>query len=164
MDLEEYLQCVYDSEVAYHNNQFDPNDPVLKKQERYLEAIATEDWVDLVELLKGIKQEGMQSDSFHVFHDKLYEQKIIFPFKWHKRYEGQKALNNPNTDFSNCSLFQILMYFPTIFRADRFSEGTIQQCLDNGVLIERLSVKGDYLNTPNSCTSFLINNKKRNCN
>jgi len=26
------------------------------------------------------------------------------------------------------------MYLTTIFRADRFSNGTIQQCLDNGVL------------------------------
>src|SRR5215217_3802977 len=87
MDLEEYLQCIYDSEAAYHNNQFDSNDPILQKQEHYLETIATEEWMDLVELYEDIKQKGMKSDNFHAFHQKLYEQKIIFPFKWHKWYE-----------------------------------------------------------------------------
>jgi len=51
-------------ESAYHNDQFDPNDPVLQKQEQYLETIATEEWVDLVELYKEVKREGMPSDSF----------------------------------------------------------------------------------------------------
>jgi hypothetical protein len=44
-----------------------------------------------------------------------------------------KALHNPNADFSVCSLLQLSMYLTLIFRSDRFSDGTIQQCLGNGV-------------------------------
>ena len=50
IDMEEYLQCIYNSETADQKNQFDPNDPVLQKQKQYLETIAAEKWVDLVEL------------------------------------------------------------------------------------------------------------------
>jgi hypothetical protein len=53
---------------------------VLQQQEAYVETIATEEWVDLVELYKELRREGMQSDSFEAFHQKLYEQKIIFAF------------------------------------------------------------------------------------
>ena len=118
----------------YHNDQFDQNDPILKRQEQYLETIATEEWVDLVDLYKEVTKEGMESDSFHAFHQKLYEQKIIFPFKWHKWYAGQKELQDSDADFSKCSLLKMSMYLTAIFRADRFSDGTIQQCLDNGTL------------------------------
>lgn len=132
IELEEYLDTIYHSEEAYHNDQFDQNDPILKRQEQYLETIATEEWVDLVDLYKEVRKEGMESDSFHAFHQKLYEQKIIFSFKWNKWYEGQKILEDSAADFSKCSLLQLSMYLTTIFRADRFSEGTIQQCLENG--------------------------------
>jgi hypothetical protein len=43
MYLVEYLQCIYDTEEAYHKDQFDSNDHVLQKQEQYLETIATEE-------------------------------------------------------------------------------------------------------------------------
>jgi hypothetical protein len=90
--------------------------------------------MDFVDLYREIKLEGIKSDNFQAFHQKLYEQKIIFPFKWFKWYQGQDILENPDANFSNCSLLQISMYLTLIFRADRFSDGTIQQCLDNGVL------------------------------
>jgi hypothetical protein len=134
MDLAEYLESVYESEEAYHNDQFDTADPVLQRQEGYLETIATEEWVDLVELYKEVQREGLQSDSFHAFHQKLYEQKIIFAFKWQKWTEGMKALQDSNVDLSNSSLLQLSMYLTLIFRADRFNNGITQQCLRNGVL------------------------------
>jgi hypothetical protein len=133
-ELEEYLECIYDSEEAYHNDQFDLNDPVLQRQGVYLETIATEEWVDLVELYTEVKREGLQSDSFDAFHQKLYEQQIIFSFKWQKWTEGITILQDPTADFSYCSLLQLSMYITLIFRSDRFSDGTIQQCLVNGVL------------------------------
>ena len=61
IELEEYLESIYDSEEAYHNDQFDSNDPILKRQEQYLETIATEEWMDLVYLYKKVKKEGKQS-------------------------------------------------------------------------------------------------------
>jgi hypothetical protein len=70
-DLEDYLECICQNEAAYHNDQFNPNDPILKRHEAYLETIATEEWVDLVDLYREIMKEGMQSDSFEAFHQKL---------------------------------------------------------------------------------------------
>jgi hypothetical protein len=134
LDLEEYLESIYESEEAFHNNEFNLNDPVLQRQEEYLETIATEEWVEMVELYKEVQREGMQSDSFKAFHQKLHEQQIIFSFKWQKWAAGQKTFQDLNVDFSICSLLQLSMYLTLIFRADRFSGGTIQQCLDNGVL------------------------------
>jgi hypothetical protein len=133
------LECVYESEAAGYTDQFDANDPILKRQGDYLETIATEELVDLVELYKEVKREGPQSDSFDAFHQKLYEQRVIFSFKWHKLQEGLKALKDPTADFSNCNLLQLSMYLTLIFRSDRFSNGTIQQCLDNGVLDKLMS-------------------------
>jgi hypothetical protein len=103
IDLGAYLECVYESEAAGYTDQFDANDPILKRQGDYLETIATEELVDLVELYKEVKREGLQSDSFDAFHQKLYEQRVIFSFKWHKLQEGQKALQDPTADFSNCN-------------------------------------------------------------
>jgi hypothetical protein len=107
---------------------------VLQQQEAYVEIIATEEWVDLVELYKELRREGMQSDSFEAFHQKLYEQKNIFAFNWQKWTEGMKVLQDPATDFSQCSLLQLSMYLTLIFRTDCFADGTIQQCFNNGVL------------------------------
>jgi hypothetical protein len=124
-DLEEYIESIYHSEEAYHNDQFDPNDSALKRQEQFFETIATEEWLDLIEQYKLIKEEGIQSDSFEAFHNKLYEQQIIFSFRWQKWQEGQKILQDTNIDFSQCSLLQLSMYITVIFRADRFIEATI---------------------------------------
>jgi hypothetical protein len=139
IDLEDYLESVYGSEDAYQTDQFDSNDPVLKRQEEYLETIATEEWVDLVDLYEEIKKGGVQSDCFEAFHYKLYEQKIIFSFYWQKWAEGERALQDLNSEFSTCSLLQLPMYLTLIFRSDRFSNGTIQQCLQNGVLDKLMS-------------------------
>jgi len=36
IELEQYLECIYDTKAAYHNDQFNPNDPILKLQEQLL--------------------------------------------------------------------------------------------------------------------------------
>jgi hypothetical protein len=97
--------------------------------------------VDLVELYEEAKREGLQSDGFHAFHQKLYEQRIILAFLWQKWVEGISALQDPAADFPQSSLLQLSMYLTLIFRTDRFADGTIQQCLANGVpdkLIKRV--------------------------
>jgi hypothetical protein len=95
----------------------------------------------------------MQSDNSEAFRLKLYKQKVIFPFKWQKWYEGQNALQDANADLSNCNLLQLSMYFSLIFRADRFSDGTIQHCLDNSVLDKMMKRGGDYLKECNKAKS-----------
>jgi hypothetical protein len=107
---------------------------VLQRQEAYLKTISTEEWGDLVELYKDVIRECLQWDNFEAFHQKLYEQQIVFSFHWQKWTEGMKALLDSVSDFSNASLLQLSMDLNLIFRSDRFSNGTIQQRLDNRAL------------------------------
>jgi hypothetical protein len=41
VNLEKYLAGIYSGGAVYHNDQFYPNDSALKRQEQFLETIAT---------------------------------------------------------------------------------------------------------------------------
>jgi hypothetical protein len=70
--------------------------------------------------------EGMQSDNFLSFHQKLYEKKIFFSFMWQKWVDGQNALQDPNADFFLLFLLQLSMYLTIILREDHFSADTFR--------------------------------------
>lgn len=103
-------------------------------QEEHLLAISAEEYQELLELyLKGKKQ-GVNSDAFSQFHEKLYILGIIFNFDWMNWEEGRHAFNKPDFDYSNLSPTELSKHLTAIFRADRFSDGTIEKALNRGVL------------------------------
>lgn len=138
-DLEWYLDEIYASKEEFDAAKFNPHDPVFEKQEQYLNSIPKKDLQKVVQLFDTLRQQGynekiMRSDTFRELHKMLYELKIIFDFKWMAWYEGAKNINNPNFDYSSCSLLRASMYLTAIFRGDRFSEGTIEHNFRNGTL------------------------------
>lgn|SRR5690348_1071305 len=138
-DLEWYLDEVYKSKEEFDAAKFNPNDPVFNEQESYLNTIPKHEFQKLVRFFDDVKKQGygdkfMSSDIFNELHKMLYDMKLIFDFKWMAWHEGWKNINDKNYDFSSCSLLDTSMYLTAIFRADRFSDGTLEQNFRNGTL------------------------------
>jgi len=135
--LEWYLGEIYDSKEKFDEAKFNPNDPVFKEQEKYIKTIPREDFQKLVQLFDNLKEQGysnkfLSSEAFKELHEMLYDMKLIFNFKWMAWHEGWKNINDTNVDYSGCSLLDASLYLTAIFRADRFSDGTIEQNFKNG--------------------------------
>ena len=138
-DLEWYLDEIYKSKEEFDAAKFNPNDPVFKEQEQYLNSISKGDFQKIVQMFDKLKQQGygdkfMNNETFQELHKILYDLKLIFSFNWMAWHEGWKNINNTNYDYSGCSLLDTSMYLTAIFRADRFSDGTIEQNFRNGTL------------------------------
>lgn len=138
-DLEWYLDEIHKSKEEFDAAKFNPNDTVFNEQKQYLSTIPKEDLQKLVQLFDNLKEHGygdnfMSNNTFHDLHKTLYALKLIFNFKWMAWHKGWKNINDVNFDYSSCSLLDLSMYLTAIFRADRFSDGTIEQNFKNGTL------------------------------
>jgi len=138
-DLEWYLDEIHASKEEFDAAKFNPNDPAFNEQENYLKSIPKHEFQKLVALFDNLKSQGdtdkfMSSKIFQEFHEMLYDLKLIFNFNWRSWRKGWKNINDTNYTFSGCSLLDTSMYLTAIFRADRFSDGTIEQNFRNGTL------------------------------
>jgi len=154
-DLEWYLDEIYASKEEYDAAKLEPNDPVFKDQEQYLNSIPNEDFQTLVQLFDKVKEQGygdkfMSSDTFHSFHKMLYDLKFIFNFNWIAWHSGWRNITNSSFEYSTSSLLDLSMYLTAIFRADRFSDGTIEQNFRNGTLDKIFGMLKDERRTTNS--------------
>jgi hypothetical protein len=138
-DLEGYLEEIYSTKKMFDAAKFNLNGPVFKEQEKYLKSIPEEDFRALIQMYDRFKEQGyddrfMSSDSFHDLHKTLYDMKLIFDFDYMTWHEGWKNINAETFDYSKSSLLELSMFLTSIFRADRFSDGTIEQNFRNGTL------------------------------
>jgi hypothetical protein len=138
-DLEWYLDEICDSKEKFDAAKFNPNDPVFGEQQQYLSSIPKEDFQKLLQLYDTLEQHGydndfMLMDAFREVHESLYTIKLIFNFNWMAWHQGWKNINDAGFDYSDSSLLDISMYLTAIFRADRFSDGTIEHNFKNGTL------------------------------
>jgi hypothetical protein len=76
----------------------------------------------------------MSSETFQELGKTIYDLKLIFNFKWMAWHSEWKNINDTSFDYSHSSLLDISMYLTAIFRADRFSDGTIEQNFKNETL------------------------------
>jgi hypothetical protein len=138
-DLEWYLDEIYESKEEFDANKFNPNAPVFEEQEQYLNSLTKKELENLFELYEQLRTKGydtdfMSSETFQELHKAIYDLKLIFNFKWMAWHSGWKNINDTSFDYSHSSLLDISMYLTAIFRADRFSDGTIEQNFKNGTL------------------------------
>lgn len=137
-DLEWYLMEIYKSKEDWEKTKFDPHAPVLGEQEAYLSGIPASDWKRLQNAFEALQLRGgkelVYDDAYNHFHNLLYDLKLVFPFEWMTWKKGIKNLQNTQFEFRNTSLLERSMYLTTIFRSDRFSEGTIDEFFYNGVI------------------------------
>jgi hypothetical protein len=121
------------------NKTFNPNDAVFEKQALYLSTIPNCDFQLLSQLYTELKSNGyddkfMYSKTFSDLHALMYKMELIFGFDWMQWETGKVNIQNSNFDFTQCTLLELSMYLTSIFRADRFFEGTIECNFINGKL------------------------------
>lgn len=139
-DFRACLNTVFPSEEAYEAGiHTDFNAPELVLQKSQLTAMDRGEVESLLALFSDWAAAQAQNSpgsswAFEAFHEALYDRKIIFDYDWPGWIKGKGDLNRQNFDFSKSTLTELSMYLTMIFRADRFSEGTIQRFYDNGVL------------------------------
>lgn len=139
LDLLCYLGEIYSTKEAFNAAKFNVKDTCFELQNEHLLTIPKEEFQHLAGLFDKLMLSGengrlMGSDLFVALFKRLYELKIIFDFKWMDWDEGWKNIKNRNYDYSRCTLLELSMYLTAIFRADRFSEGTIEENIENGTL------------------------------
>ena len=142
--LEWYLDEIYKSKDEFDAKKFNPNDPVFEEQKEYMNSLSSQELHKLFTLYDKLRNGGyqtdfMRSDVFQQLHRKIYELRLIFDFKWMAWHTGWKTINDRSFDYSTSSLLEISMYLTAIFRADRFSDGLIQQHFRNGTLDKIIS-------------------------
>ena len=139
-DFRACLNTVFPSEEAYEKGiHTDFNAPEFVLQKSRLTALEKSEIEGLVSLSMAWEAAETQqfpetNMAFEAFHEALYDRKIIFDFDWPGWTKGKGDLNRRNFDFSKSTLTELSMYLTMIFRADRFSEGTIEAFYENGVL------------------------------
>ena len=60
---------------------------------------------------------------------------IILDFDWINWKEGQELLRNNKTDFDLLDKVTLCMLLTMIIRADRFSEGYLLRCFEDGLIV-----------------------------
>jgi hypothetical protein len=132
-DLDEYIHYLDESYIKYEGRRFNEKDPVFDEQLKRLANITKEQYLELYSLFnKGRKDAS--SKAFQAFHDKLYEIGLVFNFNWMRWYDGYDFLEDTKSDYTQLPLLKVSMFLTSIFRADRFSPGTIEQFLENGTI------------------------------
>jgi hypothetical protein len=135
-NLQWYLYDIYESKEKLDATIFNPNDPALDKQAQYLTTLSSKDFEPLIKYYDALKADGytdLNTDNphFSALHKNLYDLKLVFDFPWMNWKNGKRNISNQNFDYTNASLLELSMYFTTIFRADRFNDGTIEGCFRN---------------------------------
>jgi len=70
------------------------------------------------------------------FHHIVYDIGTIHPFDWMEWDEGKKLLDNSKTDFDKLDIKTLCMLITTIVRNDRFSDGYLVQCFNEGIILK----------------------------
>ena len=144
-----HLDGLYKDKEAFKAEKFNPNDPVFETQAAYLNTLSKKDIQSIYNYYLEFKKSGYDFESMYAqvyepLHKSLYNVKLIFAFKWMKWYDGIHILNDLNHDYSASTLLDLSMYLTTIFRADRFNEGTIKENFENGVLDKIFERLGEF--------------------
>ena len=116
------------------NTGKEPAKDTLAVQEEHLLSISRKDYKELLLLFQEGKKQGVHSEAFTKFHEKLYVLGIIFSFDWMPWEEGQTAFNSNPYDYAGLPLLELSKHITAIFRADRFNDGTIASAMDKGIL------------------------------
>lgn len=130
--MEWYLDATRKSREEFEAAKFNPNDPIFEKQKLYLNTLSYQNFSIFLQLYDKLKAIGYDTDFTHTetfldLHENVYDLKLIFNFNWMAWHSGWKIINDINYDYSNSSLINLSMYITAIFRADRFSDGTIKE-------------------------------------
>lgn len=80
-----------------------------------------------------------RADVVKEFNDLTYKLRLLIDFEWHRWVEGAEILNNKNSDFDALSLNTLLRLITVMIRADRFHDGYLVKCFEEGIVYKILS-------------------------
>lgn len=117
----------------------------------HLNALPPEAWARLSALLlriqrhegsfKFIAQPSGHYDSVRVvddFFELVHELGLVAGFNWPEWEEGRAALLDAGTDFTRYDVETLCRFITTIVRADRFNDGFLVRCFENGQIAKIL--------------------------
>jgi hypothetical protein len=127
----------------------------LKDLENRLKSISNNDWNKLFRLITEIEETSsfgemkggdknpdgtinmpyinsakVVDDFFHLSH----EIGIVPEFDWTNWSEGREIINNNETDYSKLDTETLCKLLTVIIRTDRFNEGFLVSCFENGII------------------------------
>jgi hypothetical protein len=149
-DLASYLKEVLSSKKVLDDAMDNP----LKEQEIYLSNLSQKDFAPLFNSFNILKHAGYSegfrtSKEFRDLFEDIHNLKLVFAFDWTSWDVGKANISNKEFDYKSSSLLELSMYITTIFRADRFNEGTVEQMFRNGIMdkiFEAVKEKSKALN------------------
>ncbi|MBN2699158.1 MAG: hypothetical protein JXR52_10055 [Bacteroidales bacterium] len=133
------------------------------QEETYLETINSytlKDWQPLFDLIPEIEatvkfgadyQESPRnedgsinlphvfgSEIIYKFQEIFYDISIMVGFDWGSWEEGKEMINNKDFDYGTLDIPTKCKIITTIVRANRFSEGFLVRCFENGLVLNVL--------------------------
>jgi len=136
-DLVGYLAEVKASRAAFEADRLDFHDPLFAGQAARLQALPADVFRELAALYARVVAEGdphLMGENFHTLHGLVYRQKLVFDFRWASWEAGKRAVNDPDFDYSRCTLLECSMFLTLLFRGDRFNEGLLAEHHRRGTL------------------------------
>ena len=76
----------------------------------------------------------VQSKVVGDFVSMAYEMDILPSFDWPDWQEGRDIMNKPNPDFGQLDAVTLCKLLMALIRADRFSDGSLVICFEDGVI------------------------------
>jgi Family of unknown function (DUF6508) len=123
----------------------------------HLASIEPEAWARFYDLTRSIYNEGnfgeiidapkrteaylefpqwRYTDKIAEFVKMTYELNIVVPFDWREWKEGQEMINNTEQDYAQHDAVTLCKLITMIVRAERFYEGYLNTCLQNGSVLK----------------------------
>lgn len=134
--------------------------PIIKEAEfpAHLNALPPEAWQRLFALLpriqqhegpfKFISQPSGYYDSVQVvddFFELVHDLGLVVSFDWLRWEEGRAILLDDEADFSRYDIETLCRFITTIVRAERFNEGFLVRCFENGQIVKiLLALQGKF--------------------
>ena len=137
--------------------------------EIHLKTIIKSDWGKLFELIHvlektnsfgKIKSDDKLEDGTMIFpymvsskviddfYQIAHELKIVLDFDWMDWQKGKDILNNNETNYSELNNITLCKLITVIIRADRFNEGYMVSCFENGIVLKILKgIKSNLIKT-----------------
>ncbi len=139
--LEYVLNYIYENKAAYDKAKFNPADEIFEEQKSYLDSLKAHEFGHLLRDINSILNDLdnpkiTEAPPFQHLHKELYNLKLVFPFDWMAWNYGVGVLKDLSYDYRQCSMLELSMFITTIFRSDRFNEGTIEAKFADGTLIK----------------------------
>jgi len=105
--------------------------PTIEQTKEFGEYIPMEKVSDNLSIYKGFKTSNIVDEFVH----RVYQRNIIISFDWMQWEKGKEIIESKTTDFSSFDKYTLCKLLITHVRNDRFCDGWLISCFDNGNIL-----------------------------